>query len=211
MLDGAVQAVSAAKLQPAMVDLNSFAVLRAQAYASSGLMSPSAEALVDIGASVTNIVVHHAGVPRFVRILSMGGGGVTSALAERLGVPWAQAELLKRRGSPAAVESASASTPSGLAVVEAAGRALVEEVRGSLDYYDAQRGSVPVGRVVLSGGGSRLGGLAERLSAATGLSVEPARPLSTVTVGRIGLTDEQLAEAEMSVAVPVGLALAMAS
>ena len=46
-----------------------------------------AEALVDVGASVTNIVVHQGGVPRFVRILLMGGGDVTAAVAERLGVP----------------------------------------------------------------------------------------------------------------------------
>ena len=34
--------------------------------------------LIDIGARVTNIVVHSAGVPRFVRILLMGGQDITA-------------------------------------------------------------------------------------------------------------------------------------
>ena len=40
------------------------------------------EALIDIGARVTNVVVHSAGLPRFVRILLMGGQDITDAVAE---------------------------------------------------------------------------------------------------------------------------------
>jgi type IV pilus assembly protein PilM len=65
--------------------------------------------------------------------------------------------------------------------------------------------------VVLSGGGSQLGGLVERLSAATRLPVEVARPMSVLKLGKTGLTDEQLAYVEPLVAVPVGLAMAVAS
>jgi type IV pilus assembly protein PilM len=91
------------------------------------------------------------------------------------------------------------------------GSAFVEEVRGSLDYYLAQPGAARIGRVVLSGGGSRLGGLVERLSAATRLPVEVARPMSALKIGKTGLTDDQLAYVEPMVAVPVGLAMGVAS
>ena len=56
-----------------------------------------AEALVDVGSRVTNIVVHQNGVPRFVRVLLMGGDNVTEAVAERLGVPFDQAEGVKQQ------------------------------------------------------------------------------------------------------------------
>ena len=95
--------------------------------------------------------------------------------------------------------------------IESTGGAFVEEVRGSLDYYLAQPGAARIGRVVLSGGGSRLGGLVERLTAATRLPVEVARPLSVMTIGKTGLTEEQLAYVEPMVTVPVGLALGVAS
>jgi type IV pilus assembly protein PilM len=209
MVGSAVHAVEKAGLQPAMVDLTSFAVMRSLV-GGSGLASLEAEALVDVGASVTNIVVHQGGVPRFVRILLMGGADITDAVAERLGIPMDQAESFKQSAGLALVAGTGVDHPANRAI-EQTGGAFVEEVRGSLDYYLSQPGAVRVGRVVLSGGGSRLGGLVERLSAATRLPVEVARPMSALRLGKTGLTDEQLAYVEPMVAVPVGLAMGVAS
>jgi len=77
------------------VDLTSFAVLRSMGRQSG--LEVETEALIDVGARVTNIVVHSAGVPRFVRILLMGGQDVTDAVAERVGVPTSEAEALKQQ------------------------------------------------------------------------------------------------------------------
>ena len=209
MVDSALRAVELAGLQPAMVDLTSFAVLRTQAGAGSTL-GLEAEALIDIGASVTNIVVHQGGVPRFVRILLMGGHDITDAVAERLGVELEQAESVKQTTGLAAVPGTAEQHPANRAI-ESTGAGFVEEVRGSLDYYLAQPGAVRIDRVVLSGGGSRLTGLAERLSAATRLPVEIAHPLSVLKLGKTGLTDEQLQYIEPMTTVPVGLALGVAS
>lgn len=209
MVGSAMDAVTKAGLQPSLVDLNSFAVLRSLA-AGSGLSTTEAEALVDIGASVTNIVVHQAGVPRFVRILLMGGADITDAVAERMGVPMEQAEALKQGTGFSDDPGLVPNHPANRAI-EQSGSAFVEEVRGSLDYYLAQPGAVRVGRVVVSGGGSRLTGLAQRLTTATRLPVEIARPLSMLRLGRTGLTDDQLAYVEPMVTVPVGLAMGVAS
>jgi type IV pilus assembly protein PilM len=206
MVGSALEAVEKAGLQPAMVDLTSFAVLRSLVTPESGLGSMQAEALVDVGASVTNIVVHQGGVPRFVRILLMGGGDITDAIAERMGVPVDQAESVKQTTGLAAVAGAAEAHPANRAI-EQTGSALVEEIRGSLDYYLAQPGAARIGRVVLSGGGSRLGGLVDRLATATRLPVEPARPMSLLKIGKTGLTNDQLAYVEPMVSVPVGLAL----
>ena len=209
MVGSALQAVEKAGLQPTMVDLTSFAVLRSQASSSPGFSFES-EALIDIGSSVTNIVVHQGGVPRFVRILLMGGGDITDAVAERLGVPPEQAESVKQTTGLALVAGNTEPHPANRAI-ESTGGAFVEEVRGSLDYYLAQPGATRIGRIVLSGGGSRLGGLVERLQAATRLPVDVARPMSVLNIGKTGLTMEQLAYVEPMVTVPVGLALGVAS
>ena len=209
MVGSTLDAVQRAGLEPSMVDLTSFAVLRSQVSAS-GQLTGQAEALVDIGASVTNIVVHQGGVPRFVRILLMGGADITDAVAERLGVPSSEAEAVKQARGLSVVPAQVDPHPANRAI-ESTGGALVEEVRGSLDYYLAQPGAIRIGRVVLSGGGSRLGGLLERLGAATRLPVELAHPLSVLRVGKTGLTDAQLAIVEPVVTVPVGLALGVAS
>src|SRR4051812_17014021 len=137
MVGSAVEAVEKAGLSPSMVDLNSFAVLRSLMTSGSGLTSMEAEALVDVGASITNIVVHQAGVPRFVRILLMGGADITDAVAERLGVPMEQAEAVKQTTGLASVQGGGESHPANRAI-EQVGSSFVEEVRGSLDYYLAQ-------------------------------------------------------------------------
>ena len=210
MVDSALLAVTKAGLQPTVMDLNSFAVLRSLVSRETGLGSRQAEAVVDIGASVTNIIVHEGGVPRFVRILLMGGADITDAVAERLGVPLDQAEAVKQSTGIEAFSGGTEAHPASRAI-EATGSALVDEVRSSLDYYLAQPGAVRIHRVVLSGGGSRLTGLATRLSAATRLPVEAARPISLLRLGKTGLTQEQLAYVEPMITVPVGLAMGIAS
>ncbi|HUR51635.1 MAG TPA: type IV pilus assembly protein PilM [Mycobacteriales bacterium] len=204
MVGNALAAVKAAGLDVQMVDLTSFAVLRSTV-GEGAVASPSSEALVDIGASVTNIVVHQGGVPRFVRILMLGGADITSAVAERLGVPQDQAEAVKQQTGLAQAPSTEAH-PAQRAI-EASGSAFVDEVRGSLDYFMAQPGAGRIDRIVISGGGSLLAGLAERLQAATRLPVHTARPMSQLKIGKTGLTPEQLAYVEPMVTVPVGLAM----
>ena len=77
----AVHAVQKAGLTVTTVDLSSFAVLRSLAATDNLRIGSEVEALVDVGARVSNIVVHQGGVPRFVRILLMGGQDVTDAVA----------------------------------------------------------------------------------------------------------------------------------
>jgi len=213
MVQSLLDAVTKAGLTAHQVDLTPFAVLRSLASVDSfgaGSMN-DAEALVDVGSKVTNIVVHQNGVPRFVRVLLMGGDNVTEAVAERMGVPFEDAEGLKQQGTLGPTPGVASDEHPASRVIESSGHMFVEEVRGSLDYYLAQAGSVPLRRVVVSGGGARLGGLVQRMSLATRLPVEPAAPLSSLKVGKTGLTDEQLSFVEPLVTVPVGLAMGVAS
>jgi type IV pilus assembly protein PilM len=199
-------AVTGAGLTPTMVDLTSFAVLRALVTPDALGLTQEAEALVDVGASVTNILVHQEGVPRFVRILLMGGSDVTEAVAQRMGVPVEQAESVKQQlGLPPDPLTAGAHPASR--ILEAAATQWIEEVRGSLDYHLAQPGAVRLHRLVLSGGGGQLVGLAARLANATRLPVHYAAPMSRLSVGKTGLTPKQLRYVEPLVAVPVGLAM----
>jgi type IV pilus assembly protein PilM len=200
-------ALSGAGLTATSIDLTSFAVLRALGSVDDLGLAQTAEALVDVGASVTNIVVSQGGIPRFVRILLMGGADITETVAERMGITIDEAEAIKQVTS-LPLDPAYAGADPTVRVVEAAATNWVDEVRGSLDYYLAQAGATRLSRIVLSGGGSQLGGLAGRLSMATRLPVEPAAPLAAMHIGKTGLSDEQLEYAHPMTAVPVGLAMA---
>lgn len=213
MVNNTVAAVQKAGLEPVMIDLTPFALLRGLAQLDElGLSGAEAEALVDVGASITNIVVHQGGVPRFVRILLMGGADITTAVAERLGVPMDQAESIKQHtGMAEQPSSVVADSPQPVKVIETSGAAFVEEVRGSLDYYLAQPGSVEVKRIVLSGGGGQLRGLAARLALASRLPVELGSAMSNLRIGKVGLDPAQLALVAPLASVPVGLAMGVAS
>ena len=197
-----VRSAEQAGLKVQSVDLTSFAVLRAMGRQTD--LAVATEALIDIGARVTNIVVHSAGLPRFVRILLMGGQDVTDAVSEQLGVPLEQAEGMKQHfatygtGEELAMVSRTVATTA---------QDFVDEIRGSLDYYASSNPGAAVERIVVSGGGSRLEGLIDRLASSTRLPVISGDPLRPLRMGRTGLDEDQLAFIKPLAAVPVGLAL----
>ncbi|MGH8869297.1 MAG: type IV pilus assembly protein PilM [Actinomycetes bacterium] len=222
MVISSVNAVRMAGLTPVMVDLDSFAVLRSVATPDEFGLNGGVEALVDVGARVTNVIVHEGGVPRFVRILLMGGEDLVEAVAERAGVDHGRAqEMTWDMGLPTTAATAApgvpgqapapSSTDSAARALESATAALLEEIRGSLDYHVASSGSAPISRTLLTGGGARLDGLAERLQAVTRTPVEHGNPLASMQVGKVRLSPQQMDTLESAAAVPVGLALGAAA
>ena len=204
-----VSAVEKAGLRVGAVDVVPFALVRALAHEPNPFDSDiRSEAIVCIGGGVTNVVIHENGVPRFVRVLLVGGDDVTEAIVRELNVQIDEAESLKRRADISSYDPDVARA--GRVVAERLAP-LAEEIRGSLDYYMAQAQSSSVDRVLVTGGGSRIAGLMERLQSQLGARVEPARPLDGLHISsRVGLDDEELSDVEPLLAVPVGLAMAAA-
>ncbi len=206
MVNGFVEVAQEAHLDPAVVDLSPFAAMRALASSTPLLGTRESEAIIDIGAAVTNIVVHEQGKPRFVRILPMGGADVTDALVAGLTIDAEEAESVKARiglspeGGPVPAEGAAK-------LIEQRASAFVDEVRGSIDYYLTQLGAVRISTVILTGGGSKLPGLHERLAAALHLPVEEGQPLTRVRLGKISQTPDELAQMSAICAVSIGLAM----
>jgi type IV pilus assembly protein PilM len=201
-----VRCAEQAGLRVESVDLTPFAVLRALGRQTGAEVET--EALIDIGARVTNIVVHSGGVPRFVRILLVGGQDVTDAVSEQLAVPLAQAEVMKQSVSRGGLEPGfDAALGDLVRTVASTSQDFVTEIRGSLDYYAASNPEARVERIVVTGGGSRLDGILDRLAAATRLPVQSGDPMAHLKIGRTGLDDAQLSFVKPLAAVPVGLAL----
>lgn len=198
MVDSILEVVRRAKLEPVMVNLDAFAVLRSLA-TREPLGESAGELLVDVGAAVTNVVVHEAGSPRFVRILLLGAGVEEPAGENEVASPLAVA------AAPGATQTAVVLKQT-LASGDRVAR-IVDEIRGSLDYYRAQPDAVGVSRVVVSGGGSRLPQLRERLGDAVRLPVEPGHPMQELRLGRLGLPPHELLAAAPHLSVAIGLAL----
>jgi len=204
MVDALVQTAHAARLEPVGLDLIPFALIRSVGDAEGGavLDEQHEEALIDVGADVTSICVHLRTIPRFVRILPSGGNDITLAVARALGIPEDQADRLKRGE---AVEGG----PSLEDVRRVAGGrtvSFVDEIRSSLEFYAAQSPGSRIGRLRVTGGGSKLGGFVDLLAERLGTPSEAGHVFARVRPD-LDLSQEALAEAEPLLAVAVGLAL----
>jgi type IV pilus assembly protein PilM len=160
----AIDAAEKAGLHVAGVDLASFALLRA-----ASRLDSQVEALVEIGAQVTSVVVHADGEPLIVRTVPRGGVQVTEAISTRLGIPTTEAEEIKCRFGLHGDDR-----PDTPGAMEDAVRPLVSEIRSSFQYLASGERQKRVTRLALSGGSSQMPGLAEHLQEQLGVTVTHA-------------------------------------
>jgi type IV pilus assembly protein PilM len=207
MVDQIVGAVTAAKLEPLGLDLVPFALVRAVGTPDVGMDLEDAgeEAVIDIGSHVTNIVVHARGATRFVRILPSGGRDITVAIARAAGIEDDAAERLKR--GLEVEDDPEAPSPDDVRQValQRAG-AFVDEIRSSLEFYTAQSREARIGRVLVTGGGSRLEGLLDLMRQRIPVPVGPGHVFQRVP-SQLALSDAATEEAEPVLAIAVGLAI----
>lgn len=200
-----VLAVEGAGLSPRMVDLNAFALVRALA---RGELADVTAAFVDIGASITTVVVAAQGAPRLVRSIATGGQTVTNAVASALGVATPEAEAIKREvGIGYAVDPARA--PAAEAITSVV-RALVESIRNTFVYYSGANQRAGIDVAVLTGGGAQLPGLGQYISSATRLPVSLGDPIAALHMGK-HVARPLLAGYESLVALSIGLAYGVAA
>ena len=204
MVDGLLEVAQQAKLEPTLLDLDAFAVLRAMG-SNQMFGEDGAELLIDVGGAVTNLVVHEHGRPLFVRILLMGGEDITAALTASLGISPDEAEQVKARYGAAQQVGNDATQ-----IIDERTLRFVDEIRGSIDYYHAQVDSIPIRRATMTGGGCLLPRLSDQLSDALGVDVARGRPLAELETSKAPTAPGELDEAEPFLAVAVGLAMGAA-
>jgi len=201
-----VTAVQLAGLNPVEVDLIPFAMNRVL---TQGSHAEGTVALVDVGATTTNVLITKNGVPQFVRIIPAGGSDVTRALISGLGLSDEQAELGKRQlglnagALPAEYEEAAN-------VIRELTHELLNSLRNTLSFYVNSRREQRIDRILLSGGGSDMSSFGDALSEITRIPVLHENPFSSVSVAKSAAADAAKATAP-SMTVALGLALGRAA
>lgn len=183
MVETLVGVVRKAGLQPVGIDLEAFALLRALLPAPSvvdeGSPDTPAQAVVHVGAEVTNVIVAVDRNCHFTRLVSFGGAALTRAVAERTGLPEDEAEALKLACGLIG-EPLEGWDPDIVAEVRHAlalgARPLVREVARSLDYYRSQPFARPLERLVVTGGTALCSGIDRYLQQGLGVRVEVGDP-----------------------------------
>ena len=196
-----VSLVTEAGLNPVIMDVDAFA-LENMFEVNYEIEQGRVDALVNIGAAVTNINVLKDGLSVFTRDSSIGGNRYTEALQKEFNIGFEAAEQLKRGEEAGGSGLLARAEP----IIKAATDDLIAEASRSLDFFRATTGVENVDRIILSGGGSMAAGFAEVFAEKIGVQTELANPFRNIIIDPkvdSGLLDR----AAPAAAVVVGLAL----
>ncbi|MGZ8849916.1 MAG: type IV pilus assembly protein PilM [Thermoanaerobaculia bacterium] len=186
---------------PVMVDVDAFALQNAYEYNADGDEN-KVVALVNIGASVTNVNVLAQGNSMFWRDITFGGNQYTDAIQRELSLSFEQAEELKR-GHAVGDYTIQQVIP----ILNSVSEDFAGELRKTLDFFTATSGADRVDEIVLAGGGSGVLNLDAILRDKFGIPVTILDPFRRITVDESAFNPEELAEIAPSMAVAVGLAM----
>jgi type IV pilus assembly protein PilM len=164
-----------AGIAPEIIDVDVFAL--ANAYELLGPGAPNdpeaktATALIDVGASKSNIAIVQGTRLLFTREVYLAGNEITDAIVRTFNEPAENVERIKSAPGEALEALIDAAMP--------AFEDLANEIRLSFDYVEGQF-DAQVNHVVLTGGSSQLPGIAEILGNILGRPVHVLDPLAGI-------------------------------
>jgi len=198
------QAIQLAGKQPAIIDVDAFALQNCYEI-NYDPQHGQIVALLNIGAATMNINVLNGARSVFTRDVSVGGNQYTGLLQKEFGIPFEQAELVKRGHLMPENADAESIEP----ILETVSDILALEVQKTMDFYraTAEEGDSTVQKILISGGGSKLPGLMEFLGGRFEIPVEVFDPFKDIKVDARNFDPDYMREVVPEMAVAVGLAL----
>lgn len=197
-----------AGLKPLIMDVDAFAIQNMFQFNYPGYESDTV-ALVNIGATITNVNILEGSGSAFTRDINIGGNLYTNEIQKQMNVSIEQAESLKLGGdfgSP--METTEAVIPQEVGgIIRSVSESITSEIQRSLDFYVASSARGKVSRIFLMGGTSKIPSLASVIEARLELPVEIVNPFKEIEIKHNRFNVEQLQEVSASAAVAVGLAM----
>ena len=191
------------------LDLQPLALWRALAGVNASGKSPSGvTAIVDIGEINTILLVVQDGLLLFCRTLQVGGELLTKSMADSYGISIEEARQLKEEDGKilSAEEAANVFSPDEMQLdlsLRGGLGELIREIKRYMDYYHSQSGSLPVDKLLVSGGTANLEGFVSFMGEAMDLPVE----LGFVPVKVPGEFESEIPDRDPSFIISLGLAL----
>jgi type IV pilus assembly protein PilM len=205
-IDNLKQAIQLSGRQPIVIDIDTFALQNCYEINYQPDNS-QVVTLLNIGASTMNVNIVRGTQSLFTRDITVGGSQFTDVLQRNLGLSFQEAEAVKRgvlNSSENVDEKAIEPLMNNVTEMVAM------EIQKTFDFYRATNEdgeNVQVQKILISGGGSKLPGLSEELSARLELPVEVLDPFRSIKVDTRKFDPDYLSEIMPEMAVAVGLAV----
>jgi len=215
MVDTRVAALEAAGLEPLSVDVEAFALIRSIVELSStDRFLHETVALVDMGASHTDVNIVNKGDFVLTRNIPIAGHGFTNAIKNLAACSFEEAEQMKlQMTSEHPLDTLSEAEPDNKSwrVVQPLIDELIREIKRSVNFYHSRfpEGETEsfVSRVILTGGSTRMRGIDRYIASKLGIQTEIAQVFTESAVSIADVPAEFIAEHEPILAIGAGLAL----
>lgn len=234
MLHQQMQYLEMAELEPLVIDVKSFSLLRSlkgsllgdklnrtTLSGTSYTQDEEVGVVLEIAASTTTITLARGERVLMNRNIGVSGDDFTAAIQRAFGLDFDSAEDVKISYGTATIPTedeeellnfdARREQFSPGRVYEALRPVLVDlttEIRRSLEFFRVQAGDANISRMVVTGGGAKLPGLPEAIGDALGFRVHLGDPWLTVNTEDANKYDDNyLHNVGPEFAVPIGLAL----
>lgn len=175
-IDSLINVLKAAKLTPVAVELESQAIVRS----ALGKQKMEESALiVDISTNYSTLILCGKNATlEYSSNIAVGGKAITDSIASTLGVTPAEAEKLKIEGGILKETKRGNIKQATLPLLDT----LVDEIKNVIKYHDEHSlFRLPLNKVILTGGASKLPGLTDYVSAR--LRVGSLKPVDQVVLG----------------------------
>lgn len=198
-----IEVVRQAKLKPAVVDIDAFALQNAYEL-NYGFNEGETVALLNVGASVTTVNILHGSVSQFTRDITNGGAAITEEIQKQLQVSFEEAEAYKAGGGMHSQEVVPQEVD---AIIAQVSDSLASEIQRSLDFYMATTSHGEVEKLFITGGTSKLPYLRTAIERRSRIPVEPLDPFRRVLFDQRQFNPEVLRSQAPQATIGVGLAL----
>jgi type IV pilus assembly protein PilM len=195
-----VSVIMESGLNPVIIDLDSFALENMLAI-NYEMGDGETVAVANVGATVTNINIIKNNTSAFTRDIFKGGSQMTEEIQRQLHVDHEEAEKVKV-GSKVDLSS----QPIIQNVLKTASESLAVEIGNSLDFFQSTTAYEKIGRLYLSGGGSKIKDFDIIVQQQIGIPVEVVNPFKRIDYSGRDFDLEYLREIGPIMAVGVGLA-----
>ncbi len=200
LVDNKVSLLVDAGVAPALIDVDAFALHNAFQFNHPEAMK-GIVALVNIGHETTNVSILEDGVPILTRDIPFGSRRVREDLQRERGLTADKAEL---------VVQGREDVPDLASIVESSADEVAVGVERASAFLMTRQSGEGLGKIYISGGGSRIPGMAEALAQRMNVETERVNPFQNIDAAPDAGGDLNLEEAAPMLLLPLGLALRQA-
>ena len=199
VVDGYLDMLRDIKLTPLLVDVDGFAL---ENIWTTVEQTTENVALVDVGAEKMNINIIVNGTSVLARDVSSGSRQLTYEIARKFDIDDDEADKIKLGVIPAGDRQEELAK-----IVTKICTNWVFEIQKAVDLYRSKNADKPLTKIVLSGGGSKVKGLAEFISQEVGIEVQPFNPFVGMKVNEKKIDRDYIDAIAPQMTIAAGLAI----